>query len=479
MKNNKIKASFKTRSFKIGGYSILAAVIVIAIAVIVNLVVAKLPTKTTNIDMTAENILDLSQQTDDVVGGLNSEVKIYWLVQSGNEDRYIEQLLNRYSDLSKNLTWEKVDYVVHPSFATAYTSEDVADNSVIVVCGDRSRYVSNDEIYIKQYDIDYSTYQYYVKSEQFDGENAFTSAISYVTSEALPKVYTLTGHGESELTDTIKTAIGHQNMDVESLSLLTSGSVPDDCDCLLIAAPQSDLSADESKAIQDYLAAGGSLYLMTDYNGPTLTNLMALMENYGVSGVTGVVMEGDMNKCVKNYPYFVLPTIGSHDITKPLTGGSYYVLMPAAHGIKVLDDHSDTLTISPLLTTSDSSYSKQDLQATTTDKADGDIDGPFDLGVAISDSASGASIVWLSNYNMLNDDIDSMVSGTNQDLFINGLGWMCKSESTISIHAKNLTTDSLTVPTATASRLSIIMVGAIPLCIIGLGVFTVVRRRRQ
>ena len=72
----------------------------------------------------------------------------------------------------------------------------LTNNSLIVVCGERSTYVSYNDIY--EYDLTdyYTTGEYDVN---FAGESALTSAIDYVTSEDLPKVYALTGHGEGEL----------------------------------------------------------------------------------------------------------------------------------------------------------------------------------------------------------------------------------------------------------------------------------------
>ena len=50
--------------------------------------------------------------------------------------------------------------------------------------------------------MDYSTYSY--TTTGFDGEGQIDSAISYVTSENLPILYTLDGHGEKELDSTLK-----------------------------------------------------------------------------------------------------------------------------------------------------------------------------------------------------------------------------------------------------------------------------------
>ena len=53
-----------------------------------------------------------------------------------------------------------------------------------------------------------------------------TSAIAYVTTENLPVLYTLEGHGEKELDSTIKEDIEKANMEIKTLNLISEGSVP-------------------------------------------------------------------------------------------------------------------------------------------------------------------------------------------------------------------------------------------------------------
>ena len=70
---------------------------------------------------------------------------------------------------------------VYPTFAEQYTDEDVPNNSLVVECGDRYRYISYDDIYLAE-----SSVYSYSYSTSFDGEGAITSAIDYVTTEDLP-----------------------------------------------------------------------------------------------------------------------------------------------------------------------------------------------------------------------------------------------------------------------------------------------------
>lgn len=474
-----IKGSFRTRTFRAGGYSLAAAAVVIAIAVAVNLVVGALPADWTKTDLTSTGLYSLSSQTQQMVSALEDEVTVYWLVQSDTEDNTIGELLERYQDLSKKLKVEHVDPVVSPNFAQQYTTSTLYNNSLIVTCGDRSRYISYYDIYVTDYNSYYTTG---TASTQFDGESQLTSAIDYVTNEDLPTVYTLTGHGESQLPSTLSDGAAEENVLLSELSLLTQESVPEDADALIIYAPQSDISADEKEMLLTYLQGGGKLLLVTDYTDTAMPNLAEVMAYYGASLADGIVMEGDSSHHMRGSSYYLLPDIGSHDITSPLADGGYYVLMPVAQGISVSDELREGLTVTQLLTTTSASYAKVDAyNLTTYDKEEGDLDGPFALGVAISEEVEGGStgIVWLTTSYMFNNDVDMLVSGANTDLFLNALDWMCQRESSISIRAKDLSTEYLTVPSSDVSTWSLILVVTLPLAFILAGAYITVTRWKR
>lgn len=470
--------SFRSRAFRAGGYSLAAAAIVIAIAVALNLMVGALPASWTKVDLTDTGLYSLSSQTEQLVAGLEEDVTVYWIVQDGSQDSTMEQLLERYKSLSKHLDVVEKDPVVYPSFAQQYTDATLYNNSLIVVCGDRSRYISYYDIYVTDYS---SYYTNGTTSTQFAGESELTSAIDYVTNEDLPTVYTLTGHGESDLPSELSQGAEDENLLLEELSLVNGEDVPEDADAIILYSPQRDISSDEKDALLTYLQGGGKLLLVTDYTDTDMPNLAELMEYYGTALMDGIVLEGDSDHHMRGYNYYLLPDINSHDITQPLMDG-YYILMPVAQGITVSDELRDGLTVTQLLTTSDSAYAKADgYNITTFDKEEGDTDGPFALGVAITEEVEGGQtgIVWLTTSYMFDSDNNMRVAGANNDLFLNALDWMCQRESAISIRAKDLSTEYLTVPSSTASTWSVILVAVVPLAFLACGAVVTIRRRRR
>ena len=76
-KKNDGISSLKTRSFRIGGYSVAATAIVLAIVITANVFIQALPARITQFDTTSNQLFTISQQTEQIVGGLEEEVRIY------------------------------------------------------------------------------------------------------------------------------------------------------------------------------------------------------------------------------------------------------------------------------------------------------------------------------------------------------------------------------------------------------------------
>ena len=473
--------SFRTRSFRVGGYSVAATAMVIALAVAVNLLVRALPANLTQFDTTAGQIFTISEQTENVAQGLGEDVTIYWLVRSGNEDDYIGTLLERYSALSGHIRVVKRDPDVDPSFIEEYT-DAFTENSLVVASESRSRYVDYYEIFV----LDYENYYYYgVTDWSFDGESAVTIAIDYVVSGQLPVIYLLTGHGEPGLPEASAAAVERANYDLQELSLLTQEAVPDDAACVLIYDPQRDISESEQAMLQTYLDNSGRLFLISDpLAEEDRPNLEALMAGYGIRAVEGMVVEGSQSHFVWGTPYYLLPELQSHTITQPLIEGGYQVLLPVAQGLQIDEDLSDLLSVSSLLTTSSSAYAKsmEDGMATY-EKEDGDVTGPFSLAALATltlDDGIDSEVLWVSSIALLDEQTNEMISGGNQDFFLNALGYLCQEDGgAIAIHAKSLATEYLTIDNASASVLTVLMVGALPLLYLAVGIGIWLRRKRR
>ena len=338
-------------------------------------------------------------------------------------------------------------------------------------CGDRSRFIGYDDIYIQEADI-YS----YTYSTSFDGEGAITSAIDYVVTDDLPQLYVLEGHGEQELPQNFKEQIEKENIETNTLSLLTVDEVPEDADAILIYEPSSDLSEEEVDMLYEYAEDGGKLMVIA---GPTedgiLENLYGLLENYDVETCEGIVVEGNRDSYTMQ-PYVLLPEMSSHEITDSLIEENYYPNMPISQGM-IINDESGAVT--PLLTTSSESFSKATgYDLTTYEKEEGDVDGPFAVALSIDCSNEG-QIVWFSSAAFLDDMYNALSSGSNSDLAMNALSSLIGESEAMAIRSKSLNYNYLSITDSTASLLKTLMIGVFPLTYLGVGVFVILKRRRE
>lgn len=387
-----------------GSYSLVVTAIVLAILIAVNVFASALPKSMTNYDISSSKLYSITSNTKVVVNNLQQDVTIYWVVQSGEENDVIENLLSKYESLSDHIE---------------------------------------------------------------------------VANEEQPKLYLVEGHGEADLPNTFAEQVEKDNIETESLSLLHTETIPEDADCLMIYAPESDISEDERDLLAEYVSGGGKLLVVA---GPTrengiLENLYSLLSDYGVEPAEGIVVESDSNYySAFSGPAAILPELHSNDITDSLIDANYSVLMPIALGLTVEDPYSGAVT--ELLTTSDTSFSKTAGYAMETyDYEDGDIEGPFATGVSVR--PGDGEMVWFTSSYFLEDAYNASSSGANGDLVMNALADMIGESEAMAIRSKSLNYDYLTISGSTASLLKVLMIGVFPLAYLGIGVGVVLTRRRK
>lgn len=68
---------------------------------------------------------------------------------------------------------------------------------------------------------------------------------------------------------------------------------------------------------------------------------------------------------------------------------------------------------------------------------------------------------------------------SGEDFFVNAVSWMLGEEDSITIHAKSLSYDYLTMDSQTSALLKVLTVGVVPLVFLGIGIVIWVRRRQR
>ena len=378
----------------------------------------------------------------------------------------MQKTLEQYTALSDKIEVVYVDPMVEPKFYTQYTDAAISSNSLIVESGKRSKVIDYQSIY--KISIDYTTYSQNVTG--YDAEGQITGAVAYVISDDMPKLYLLEGHGEltfeADFYDTIEKA----NVEYESINLLQHESIPEDAECIVIHAPTSDFSADDTNKVLDYLKAGGNALIISTWTNEEMPNFHKILNYYEVQVEEGLVLEGDTNAYYQS-PFYLLPTIAYDSLTDSVYDTMVFV--PYAQGLILPDAKSDDLELNQLLFTSEDSY------AETTD-GENHSEGPFTLGVRAvrrNGDVSSTAVIY-SSENLFTDAANVMVSGANMKLFAASLDTLVESTVNVAIPVKSYDMHYLTLNQSTIIWLGLTITIFLPFAILSGGFVIWFRRRR-
>jgi len=468
------KNKFKNKAFKKGTYSVGMIFAVLAIVVLLNMLVRELPATITKYDFSTSKLYTLTDTTVDFLKQLDKEVDIYLIAAQGNEDKNLYEMLEQYEGESSHINFEQVDPTLHPNFVAEYTSAVLTANSVIVDGGDRSKIIDYENMATTV--MNYNTFTY---DSAFDGEGLVTSAINYVVTDNLPKLYITAGHNEQEMNATFTGMIAKQSVQVETVNILENKGIPEDCEVLFTYTPTEDFTSEEVDIIIDYLDNGGSYILVTQDMQADLVNLGRVLEYFGVEFTGGYVIENN-SKYYLTYTADIKPIRNPHPIMNSLIAKGTSVFAPRSQGIVIRDDARSSLEITKLLTTSDNSFVRIGSSEAMSMQPD-DIEGPIAVAVAIEENHDGVDThlaVFGSSY-LINDSVDQTVGGGNYDMLINTIAWMTKVEANVAIEAKPTTISLLSLSQADIYRWLIVLVVVIPVAFVVSG-FTVwfIRRRK-
>jgi ABC-2 type transport system permease protein len=418
---SKLKNTASGKKLKNGSYAALSTIIVLAVIVLLNRFFSLIPDSSKQIDLSANHIYAIGDTTRKVIDGLEHNVDIIVIAETGTVDTRIDKFINLYGDASDKITVTSIDPVVYPSALTKYNTDS---DTVIIKCDDTEKQtsVTFDDIIV------YDQYYYYYYGEyyetEFDGEGLITSALQYVSSDINNIVYVMEGHGESTLNSTILSLLSKSNFETSDVNLLTDGGVPEDCELLISYAPQKDFSVDEYDLLTDYLADGGNLMLILDSSAADTPNIEALLNNNGLERVDGAI--ADTSRYYMSNPYIFFPVYGSSDITDSLSGDRN-ILLYNAYGMKEISASDENITVTPFLTTSTNGVAVTE---------DSQLAGKYIIG-ALSENTGRLTVI--TSTELINEQLlTNYPNLDNQTLFVNAVTANYEDAENISIPAVSL-----------------------------------------
>ena len=422
----KRRYTLSKNTFSFGAYSSVTVIIMIVIVVVANFAALQIPDSYREIDVTSQNLFSLTDDTKSVISSVTDDITIYFLADENDsdgttKDETVEKVLLQYANLSDNITLTYIDPLINSQFAKKYSDDSLSYSSVIVVNNTNERYkvVNYNDMFETEFD-----YTYYTSTlTGYDIEGQITNALQYVmlSSDSFMTAYTLTGHNESSLGSTFTELYTQFNITTSSLSLLTSESVPEDCELLIINTPTTDLTEDETNRIIDYIDNGGDILFIFGYSDTEMPNFEKVLSEYGISVEDGMIMETSNTNLLAGYPeYYILPELGSSSIASSISNsGNVLAIMCAPMTYETSDD----VSIETILSTTDGAYTAVD-PTVSIEQTEDSLIGTFYIGLmatkTIDDETTSQAIVYSCPYMFL-DDVDAYVQGNNSKLFGNTL----------------------------------------------------------
>lgn len=523
------------RTIGTGVFSVGFIAVVVAVTVFVNVIATTVTSKVSfaTIDMTSTSLYSITSDTKDMLKKLDSDVTVYVMAQETNADSTIKKTLERYKTSSKHLKVEYKDTTLYPNFYQEYTDTAPTSNSLIVVNEKtkKSKVIDYNDIYVSD------SYSYYMtgssSATSYDCEGQLNSALAYVRTNETYKLYQVEGHDEV-VTDSssfgtasnLEEIITKYNAEIENIKLINRDKITtDECAALLILGPEKDYTEEEAKIVIDYLNNGGQVIIALENlasQSVDKPNFNSILAELGIKVQSGVIAENNSSYYSTQYgPWFAF----AEGVEGYATGLSSYVFAPYAAGITKAADVDDSITYTALASTSSDSVLKTNAaKATTYEKENGDVDGPFDLIVAVektttegtdelsdskateestttldnADTSEGAdatentedtettqetktarALVFASVYS-LSDSMDNSVSNSNTQVVNNALKDYIDTEvETVSVPAKSLSSETLTVTDSGTRMFGILISVVVPVLVLAAGIGVWVKRRKR
>ena len=444
-------------------------------------------------DLTKNQRFTVSPQTISEVQKLDKPVEalVFLLTLDADGNDKARTLLEQYHNAAPDkFTYRIIDPKRDPLTAQKYNV--VMPGCAVLVCGERQG-----------------------RSQSVD-EEGITNALMRLADATSKKVYFLTGHGEISAysTNSEQNMRGLPNMsnfrgdmpnegyEGANLNLIATKTVPDDAAIVVIPGPSKALMPAEQKALETWIDKGGRVLLSLDTGTENTFDWM--LEKYGFTSPQEVIID-EMSQMAGMEPVYAMAMQYNNEcsLVKDFAVNTVFKLArPVApapklpegakvYGVASTGPNAFTLRWSDLKNekqmkiTADKIASKGSVclvAAGTYPVADANATSKKDEKAASDkDEASGKEkhpetrILVVGDSDFYCNELYHAAG--NRDLALNMLNWLSASEDKITIHAKeSLSNEPLILPAKQAADIKALLIGVIPLGLLGVGIVQYKRR---
>ena len=459
-------------------------------------------------DWTKNKQHTLSEQSIQVAEGLTEPIQVIGFFAAATvEESSFEDLYESYDEHTDQLELALYDPMAEPLLAEQWGIQS-AFGTLILVQGDRQQRLENDF-----------------------GEEAVTNALINLTSGDVHTLCFTEGHGERGVDDDygedgyggIVIKLEGTNYQVLTFSPLREGSVPAECEAVVVAGPTLDFLEPEREVLARYVVGGGGLLVLLD---PLLTpELAADMTRYGIAVGDDVLIEDNPAAQLQGMDASYLIAGEETFDFHPITTGAKLALFRLVRSVGAVEN-AQGVQVQVLARSSPASWGETGI---ATDEAPMPTVGELGVGptedqlvggvpfIAVSEVVEpgvievGSSVlpgsmleelgiptseVGINAPGVLDEPVmeaggrvvvfgdadfasnSFMVQGNNQDLFLNSLAWLAGEEDQISIRTNEDAKNTLTMSTVQFALSLLVSLFVVPGLLIGAAVITWMRRRK-
>lgn len=441
-------------------------ILLVTILVSVNFLAAKYNFR---FDLTKTRQHTLSDETKQIISCLKQNVTVT-AFHVGLPPQYLIDLLKEYERNSHGrITTEIADPLVQIGYAAQFGNVISGEEKKAIVKSGKERK-----------DIDFT--------KEPLGEEGLTNTIVKVTRQKR-NIYFLTGHNENNISDQeaagysiLKNSLENSNAAVHALMLASEKKIPVDCDVLVIAGAQKQLTKDEDGIIQGYLQKGGkALFLIEATPVGTKENPLGesdKLKNPSLNNLLnpwGIQIGDDVVVDLENFAGTDVgcPVTHNYPPHKQIINGLDYTFYIRPRSITVLPDHAKNIKIAPLVytTSAKGSWAETDKNLKVHYDEGIDIPGPVTIAAVIWEpknekkTADTKIIVFTDSDFATNSFINQY---SNADIILNSISWLSELENIISIENKKVSVERLDLSDK-QKRLVVVVLVLMPILIAGCG----------
>ena len=443
------------RQLRYGTNTTAMAIAAIAIVILLNMLASRYSLR---LDMTANRIHSLSEQTLVILRQLDRPVRMIGFQRPGSPSQErLEDLLEEYRRHSPLISFELVDPNINPGLARQYGVERY--DTTVVEVGDRSELVVG------------------------AGEGDLSSTILKLSRSEPKYVFWIAGHGGPDPTDAgpfgaseAKKLMESVNFEVIPLNLASTGKVPTKADLVVLTNPSTGMLQAEQTAVIDYIRDGGRLLLMLEPGG--FDDIAFLMDELGLQSREGVVI--DPSQSLLNDPYSPIVT---HYHPSPVTKNLPMVLMQTAAEISQAEGTKSDYVVSTLAETTADAWLESNPRQLRFDPEQ-DVAGPLSVVASVvsrqpvgdrPENSKSALVIVIGDADIVTNQMIRLAG--NRDLLLNSVSWLGEEEDLLGLRSRQAQPSPLVISNTQLNLLFLLSVLVMPAAVLFVGVTVAWRRR--